>query len=94
MASAEALRREVERMALSKESLLDFIHEQLKVDTTTLDETSKLCSSGVIDSGGMLQLVAFVESEGNVEFSTDDMTLDHVDSIDRILRFVAQRVDP
>jgi acyl carrier protein len=78
-------------MALSKELLLSFMEGKLGVDTTDLDEDSCLFSSGVVDSVGMVQLIALVEAEGNVKFSPDDITLDHLDSIGRILRFVADR---
>ena len=78
-------------MGLSKELLLGFMQEKLGVDTTDLDEDTRLFSSGVIDSVGMVQLIVFVESEGNVKFSPDYITLDHLDSIGCILRFVAER---
>lgn len=81
-------------MGLSKELLLGFMQEKLGVDTTDLDEDTRLFSSGVIDSVGMVQLIVFVESEGNVKFSPDDITLDHLDSIGCILRFVAERQEP
>ena len=78
-------------MGLSKELVLGFMQEKLGVDTTDLDEDTRLFSSGVIDSVGMVQLIVFVESEGQVKFNPDDITLDHLDSIGCILRFVADR---
>lgn len=80
-------------MALSKESLLEFMEGTLGVDTASVDEQTELFSSGIIDSAGMVELVEFVESKGNVSFGPDDLTLDHLDSIGRILRFVAERHD-
>ena len=76
-------------MGLSKELLLGFMQEKLGVDTADLDEDTRLFSSGVIDSVGMVQLIVYVESEGDVKFSPDDITLDNLDSIGRILNFVA-----
>ena len=81
-------------MALNKESLLEFMQKELGVDTTDADGDSPLFSSGMIDSAGMVNLILFVETQGQVRFSADDVTLDHLDSIDRILRFVAERRDP
>lgn len=81
-------------MGLSKELLLGFMQEKLGVDTTDLDEDTRLFSSGVIDSVGMVQLIVYVESEGNMKFSPDDITLDHLDSIACILRFVAAQQEP
>jgi acyl carrier protein len=78
-------------MTLSKELLLKFVEDKLGVDTAEVDEDTPLFSSGMIDSAGMVDLIVFVESAGNVKFRPDDITLDHLDSIDRILHFVADR---
>jgi acyl carrier protein len=80
-------------MALSKEGLLGFMEATLGVETTSLDEHTELFSSGIIDSAAMVELIEFVESEGQVTFSPDDLTLEHLDSISCILRFVADRHD-
>jgi methoxymalonate biosynthesis acyl carrier protein len=84
---------DAEGMGLNKESLLRFMEDTLGIDTANLDEHTEIFSSGVIDSAAMVELIEFVESEGNVTFGPDDLTLDHLDSIDRILGFVAGRRD-
>jgi acyl carrier protein len=76
-------------MALSKERLLRFVEDQLGVDTADLAADTLLFSSGMIDSASMVDLIVFLESEGYVKFAPDDITLDHLDSIGRILDFVA-----
>lgn len=75
-------------MALSRDALLKFVEEKLGVDTAEVDESTPLFSSGMIDSASMVDLIVFVESEGDVKFSPDDITLDNLDSIGRILHFV------
>jgi len=76
-------------MTLNKELLFKFVEDQLGVDTADVDEETPLFSSGMIDSASMVDLIVFVEAEGNVKFGPDDISLDHLDSIGRILRFVA-----
>jgi acyl carrier protein len=76
-------------MTLSKQLLLEFVEGKLGVDVADVDEDTPLFSSGRIDSASMVDLIVFVESEGNVKFGPDDITLDHLDSIGNILRFVA-----
>lgn len=76
-------------MTLSKQLLLEFVESKLGVDVADVDEDTPLFSSGRIDSASMVDLIVFVESEGNVKFGPDDITLDHLDSIGSILRFVA-----
>ena len=76
-------------MTLSKQLLLKFVEDKLGVDITDVDADTPLFSSGMIDSASMVDLIVFVEAEGNVKFGPDDISLDHLDSIGRILRFVA-----
>ncbi len=78
-------------MTLDKERLLHFVEDKLGVDTAAVDEDTPLFSSGMIDSASMVDLIVFVESEGSVTFTPDDITLDNLDSIGRILSFVAER---
>jgi acyl carrier protein len=75
-------------MTLSKHLLLKFVEDNLGVDTADVDEDTPLFSSGMIDSASMVDLIVFVEAEGKVKFGPDDISLDHLDSIGRILRFV------
>lgn len=76
-------------MTLSKDGLLQFMENKLGVDTSQVDADTPLFSSGIIDSTGMVELIVFVESAAEVKFSPDDITLDNLDSIGRILTFVA-----
>jgi acyl carrier protein len=81
-------------MTLDKDVLLSFMADKLGVDTSDLDDESLVFSTGIIDSVGMVQLIAFVESGGRVKFQPDDITLEHLDSIGRILQFVTDRQEP
>lgn len=77
-------------MALDKQSLLEFAENKLGVDVAGVEEDTPLFSSGRVDSAGMVDLIVFVESEGSVTFGPDDITLENLDSIGSILRYVAQ----
>jgi len=76
-------------MTLNKDGLLQFMEKKLGVDTSQVDADTPLFSSGIIDSTGMVELIVFVESAAQVKFGPDDITLDNLDSIGRILNFVA-----
>jgi acyl carrier protein len=67
------------------------LENHLGVDTAGVDEDTALFSSGIIDSVSMVDLIVFVEAEGKVKLSADDITLDYWDSIGSILNFVAGR---
>lgn len=78
-------------MTLDTHALLQFLRVNLGIDTTGIDRDTPLFSAGIIDSAGMVDLLVFVESTGHVKFQPDDITLDNLDSLGRILDFVAVR---
>ena len=89
MRSVTALSGEL--MPLDRELLLKYLEDNLGVDTAEVNEDTPLFSSGIIDSASMVDLIVFVESEASVKFGPDDITLDYLDSVSRILEFVARR---
>jgi acyl carrier protein len=40
---------------------------------------------------GMIDLIAFLETESGIEVQHDDVTLDNLDNVSRILAFLASR---
>jgi len=76
-------------MALDTHALLQFLEDHLGVDTAEIDKDTPLFSAGIIDSAGMVDLLVFVESTAAVKFMPDDITLDNLDSLGRILDYVA-----
>jgi acyl carrier protein len=78
-------------MALSKEVLLEFVTTNLGIDRAEVAEETPLFSSGLIDSKSMVDLILYIEREAEVSFEADDITLEHLDTINRILRFVDSR---
>ena len=78
-------------MKLGPALLFEFLEESLGVDTGEVEKETPLFSSGLMDSASLVELIMFVELEGGVRFDPDDITLDNLDSIDRILAFVAAK---
>lgn len=56
-----------------------------------LSDEASLLDAGVIDSTGVLQLVAFIEERFGIEVADEDLVPANLDSIANIARFVAQR---
>ena len=56
-----------------------------------LADHDSLLQRGVIDSTGVLELVAFLESTFAVGFDDTELVPDNLDSIDRIARFVERK---
>jgi len=54
------------------------------------DDTSFL-ENGIIDSTGVLELIAFLEERFELVLGETDLTPDNLDSIDRVTRLVESR---
>ena len=59
-----------------------------------LGETDSLLERGIIDSMGVMELVAFIESEFGVSVGDDDVTEENIGSLRAIAAFVGARVAP
>ena len=58
-----------------------------------LDDTHSLLGSGIIDSMGVMEVIAFIESEFGVEIDDEDVTEDNLGSIRAISRYVVARAE-
>lgn len=56
----------------------------LKSDTSFLDE-------GIVDSTGILELVAFIEKEFGIRVADDELVPDNLDSIARVAAFIEKK---
>jgi len=68
--------------------LIDYFKE--KVDTV-VDSETLLLEEKVIDSMGVLELVAFLEAAYKVELSDDDLTVDNFKTIGSISELILSK---
>ena len=78
-------------MSLDRTTLLGFLHDRLGVDQGSIDDATSLFSSGVLDSFGMVELIMFLENVGGVQLRPTEVTLENLDSVERIMGFLAVR---
>jgi acyl carrier protein len=78
-------------MALSSAILLGYFKERLGVDTDGVDDATPLFSSSLLDSFSIVELMAFIESEAGIRMDAWDVTLDNLDSVERILKYVQMK---
>lgn len=76
---------------MNVESLKLYLGERMGLDTASIEEETPLFSSNLLDSFSMVDLIMFIEKEGGVTLNPADVSLDNLDSIARILRFVEAR---
>lgn len=60
-------------------------------DQTTLLDDQSLLGSGVVDSTGILELIAFLEETCRVKFEDSELVADNFDSIDKIAGFITAK---
>ncbi|CAN1559735.1 AcpP Acyl carrier protein [Rhabdaerophilaceae bacterium] len=56
-----------------------------------LHDDTQLLTSGLLDSLGVLQMMAFLSDELGIEIGDDDFTLDNFETVGALLAFVNRR---
>ncbi len=54
-----------------------------------LDDDSSLLENGVVDSTGVLELIAFVEDAFGIEIADDEIVPENFDSVNRIASYIS-----
>lgn len=78
-------------MQITSDILLDYFSNELFIDTSDVANDTLLFSSGLIDSFNMINLIMFIEETCQTKVKPPEITLDNLDSIDRILSFLEKR---
>lgn len=61
-------------------------------DKTQLDDDQSLLGTGIVDSTGILELIAFLETTCNVKFTDNELVADNFDSVTKIIAFMARKL--
>jgi acyl carrier protein len=73
----------------------DFIRKNfIYSDTKQLNDDESLLGSGVVDSTGVLELIAFLEGKFQVKFADNELVADNFDSVTKIVSFIQRRLPP
>ena len=71
------------------ETLIDFIRDRSGVIEVTLE--TPIFSEGLLDSMAVMEFATFVQEKAGVTFPTADLTLENMDSVERVLAFVEKK---
>lgn len=63
-------------------------------DEAALTDDTSFLDSGIIDSTGVLELIAFLEQHCGVKIHEHEMVPENLDSLSRIRQFVARKLAP
>ena len=73
-------------------SLRLFIRENfLFGQDLTFADSDSLLESGVVDSTGVLELVAFIESQYQIAVADEELVPENLDSIENLVRFISAK---
>ena len=71
----------------------EFISENYILDRQVLAADASLTNHGVLDSMGVLELIMFIEERFSVKVPDEDTLPENLDSVERIVRYVQQRLE-
>jgi acyl carrier protein len=72
--------------------LREFIRENFLFGAeVTFSDDDSFLDQGIIDSTGVLELVAFLEEECRITIADEELVPDNLDSISNLLRFIASK---
>jgi acyl carrier protein len=75
-----------------KQQLRDFVTSNFYVaDPASLDERASLLEHGIIDSTGVLEVIAFIEETFGITVEDSEMLPENLDSIEQIEAFVTRK---
>jgi acyl carrier protein len=76
-----------------QESVLGFLRSEILYDQNrVVGEDESFLQSGILDSTGILELIAFLEGKYNVKFLDTDLVADNFDSLKRVSRFMVDKI--
>jgi acyl carrier protein len=67
-----------------------FLQNDLSRDLTDVDDSTSLLQAGVLDSLGVMQLVAFLQQRFDLVVADDDLVPENLESVDAIVAFVTR----
>jgi acyl carrier protein len=78
-------------MPLDRSTLVAFLADELKLEMGEIEDKTPLFSSGIIDSFMLVSMMQFVEKQGGFRIPPGDVTLDNLDTIERILAYAGRK---
>lgn len=60
-------------------------------DQSKLEDDNSFLETGILDSNGVMEIIFFLEDEYGVAISQEEMIPENLDSVSRIVKFVASK---
>ena len=75
-------------MSFDRQVLATFLEDEMSLDLSEVSDDDALFSTGLLDSFGMVELMSFIGTSASIRLDPGDVTLENLDSVNRILGFV------
>lgn len=80
-------------MHMTREFLRSYLENNFGIDLQEIDDTTKLFSEGLLDSFSVVDMLQFIEENGNFIVEPEEVTYDNLDSIESILKFSERKCE-
>lgn len=75
------------------DAVLAFLRSNILYDEKrTIADNESFLATGILDSTGILELIGFLEAEYHVKFMDEELVADNFDSLERISRFMIEKL--
>jgi acyl carrier protein len=61
-------------------------------DDSGLDDPTSFLENGIIDSTGILELVAFLETQFSIKIHDEELLPDNLDSLEKVSVFISRKL--
>lgn len=78
-------------MALTSESLTQYISGELGLEEQEFEDDTLLFSSGVLDSFSMISIISYIEKQAGIRVGATEVTLNNFDSVSRMMAYVQRK---
>jgi len=76
-----------------KERIKEFITKSTFIDGARIDNTTMIFKEGILDSMGLVSLIAFLEEEYKISTDDTDLVEENFETIDAIAAFIGRKSD-
>lgn len=80
-------------MQITREILRNYLQKNFDLDIQVIDDSTKLFSDGLLDSFSVVDLLDFIEEQGNFVVEPEEVTYDNIDSIANILAYTKRKFE-
>ena len=80
-------------MSLNERILKEYIKTNTNIGSVKITPDTSLFESGLLDSIQLLGLIEYIESETDIQIKNSDITIENIDSIEKILNFVSKSIN-